>query len=348
MRVFEEDLDRIAQELKKLGLRNKSFFITGATGLVGSVLIKSLVFANEHYDLKNEVIAEVRNLEKAKKVFNGYKDIVFSVGDVREAISYTGDVDYIVHAASETKSKNMIDFPVETLWIALSGAKNLLDFAYKKKIKKMVFLSSMEAFGTVDTEEKVPEEKLGYIDLRKVRSCYPESKRMVENMCVCYSSEYGVPVTIARLAQTFGAGVPSEDTRVFAQFARSAMSGDDIVLHTTGESYGNYIYTADAAIAIFTLIKRGIGVGGSFDKVAYLAKKALLRPLDVPNPDPYYADLEKELLTAINELGIGPQGFGGKTTCLGLAIEQMPTHVAGLPVAVNVSCHVTRRASATL
>ena len=92
----------------------------------------------------------------------------------------------------------------------------------------------------------------------------------------------------------------------------------------------------------------GIGVGGSFDKVAYLAKKALLRPLDVPNPDPYYAALEQELLAAINELGIGPQGFGGKTTCLGLAIEQMPTHVAGLPVAVNVSCHVTRRASAQL
>ena len=92
----------------------------------------------------------------------------------------------------------------------------------------------------------------------------------------------------------------------------------------------------------------GVGVGGSFDKVAYLAKKALLRPLDVPNPDPYYADLEKELLTAINELGIGPHGFGGRTTCRGLAIEQMPTHVAGLPVAVNVSCHVTRRASAAL
>ena len=92
----------------------------------------------------------------------------------------------------------------------------------------------------------------------------------------------------------------------------------------------------------------GIGVGGSFDKVAYLAKKALLRPLDVPNPDPYYAALEQELLAAVNETGIGPQGFGGKTTCLGLAIEQMPTHVAGLPVAVNVSCHVTRRATARI
>ena len=100
-------------------------------------------------------------------------------------------------------------------------------------------------------------------------------------------------------------------------------------------------------MALFYVVL-GIGVGGSFDKVAYLAKKALLRPLDIPNPDPYYAALERELLAAVNETGIGPQGFGGRTTCLGLAIEQMPTHVAGLPVAVNVSCHVTRRASATL
>ena len=92
----------------------------------------------------------------------------------------------------------------------------------------------------------------------------------------------------------------------------------------------------------------GIGIGGSFDKVAYLAKKALLRPIDQPNPDPYYAALEQELLEKINATGIGPQGFGGRTTCLGLAIEQMPTHVACLPVAVNMSCHVTRRATGSL
>lgn len=92
----------------------------------------------------------------------------------------------------------------------------------------------------------------------------------------------------------------------------------------------------------------GIGIGGSFDKVAYLAKHALLRPIDQRNPDPFYADLERELLREINALGIGPQGFGGQTTCLGLSIETAPTHVAGLPVAVNVSCHVTRRATAEL
>lgn len=92
----------------------------------------------------------------------------------------------------------------------------------------------------------------------------------------------------------------------------------------------------------------GVGIGGSFDKVAYLSKHALLRPIDVPNPDPYYADMERELLDEINKLGIGPQGFGGQTTCLGVSIETMPTHVASLPVAVNVSCHVTRRATAAL
>jgi len=86
----------------------------------------------------------------------------------------------------------------------------------------------------------------------------------------------------------------------------------------------------------------GVGIGGTFDKAAYLAKKALLRPVNEENEDPFYAELENELLEKINELGIGPQGFGGKTTALAVNIEKYPTHIAGLPVAVNISCHVTR------
>lgn len=86
----------------------------------------------------------------------------------------------------------------------------------------------------------------------------------------------------------------------------------------------------------------GVGIGGTFDKAALLAKKALMRPVDFENEDPYYADLEKEMLEKINQLGIGPQGFGGKTTAIGLNIETMPTHIAGMPCAINISCHVTR------
>lgn len=92
----------------------------------------------------------------------------------------------------------------------------------------------------------------------------------------------------------------------------------------------------------------GVGIGGTFDKAALLAKKALLRPLDEPNPDPYYAALETEMLEKVNALGIGPQGFGGRTTAIGLNIEVMPTHIAGMPCAVNMSCHVTRHKTEVL
>lgn len=92
----------------------------------------------------------------------------------------------------------------------------------------------------------------------------------------------------------------------------------------------------------------GVGIGGTFDKAAFLAKKALIRPLNKRNEDSYYADLEEELLDEINKLGIGPQGFGGRTTSLAVNIEVMPTHIAGLPVAVNINCHVTRHAEKTL
>jgi fumarate hydratase subunit alpha len=92
----------------------------------------------------------------------------------------------------------------------------------------------------------------------------------------------------------------------------------------------------------------GVGVGGTFDKAALLAKKAIMRPLDSSHPDPYYADLEKEMLQKVNELGIGPQGFGGKTTAIGLNIETLPTHIAGMPCAININCHVTRHKSEVL
>ena len=92
----------------------------------------------------------------------------------------------------------------------------------------------------------------------------------------------------------------------------------------------------------------GVGIGGTFDKAALLAKKAIMRPLDVHNPDPYYADLEKEMLEKVNALGIGPQGFGGKTTAIALNIETMPTHIAGMPCAININCHVTRHKTEVL
>ena len=92
----------------------------------------------------------------------------------------------------------------------------------------------------------------------------------------------------------------------------------------------------------------GVGIGGTFDKAALLAKKALMRPLDSHHPDPFYAQLEEEMLQKVNALGIGPQGFGGKTTAIGLNIETLPTHIAGMPCAININCHVTRHQTEVL
>lgn len=92
----------------------------------------------------------------------------------------------------------------------------------------------------------------------------------------------------------------------------------------------------------------GVGIGGTFDKAAETAKRALLRDTGEPNPDPFYAELEAEMLEKINELGIGPMGFGGRTSCLAVAIDALPTHIAGLPVAVNIQCHAARHAMEVL
>ena len=116
----------------------------------------------------------------------------------------------------------------------------------------------MEVYGITDPDKQIiTENDLGYIDVLSVRSSYSEGKRACETLCASYAHEYGVPVKIARLSQTFGAGTSREDTRAFAQFAKSAMKNDNIVLHTRGDSFGNYCYIADSAVALITLMLDG-------------------------------------------------------------------------------------------
>ena len=116
----------------------------------------------------------------------------------------------------------------------------------------------MEVYGSNFSENNnVEEENIGYLDPLKIRSNYPESKRMCENMCIAYMAEYGVPVRIARLAQTFGAGILPGENRVFAQFARSVIRNENIVLHTKGLSEGNYCYTSDTCLALLLLLEKG-------------------------------------------------------------------------------------------
>lgn len=236
------------------------FLVTGATGLIGSLIVRFLIFLNERKNLNITVYAAVRNEQKAAKIFADweseylkYINIDFTVD--KQEISLA--VDYIIHAAAITTSKTMMTNPVETLMTSVSGTRMMLELA-RENNASMVYISSMEIYGTVGREDKVRECDLGFVDLANVRSCYPESKRACECLCKAYASQHSVRVTSARLAQTFGAGILPGENRVFAQFARSATKGQPIVLHTWGRSEGNYVYTGDAIRAILMLLTEGI------------------------------------------------------------------------------------------
>ncbi len=235
--------------------------VTGATGLVGSLFIKAVLVRNDLKKSNITILALVRDIDKAKNVFKEAENtekLNYVMGNITEKLEITENIDYIIHSASITSSKIFVSNPVETIQTILYGTESILKLAIEKKVKKVVFLSTMEVYGLTDqNKEYITEKDIGYIDNLNIRSCYSEGKRMAECMCASYKSEYGVPVVIARLAQTFGAGTDIKDTRVFAQFARSAMNGDDIELHTDGSSVGNYCYSADAIAALLFLLSKG-------------------------------------------------------------------------------------------
>lgn len=230
------------------------YLITGATGYVGSMLLDRITREGHKADVL------VRNRERFRH--KNRVDIKMISADItdKEAVSRISEkYDYIIHCAAPTRSSYMVSNPVEVIQTIVNGTDHILNLAYRCDVKSMVYLSSMEVYGQIDCskERRVTEEEQGYIDVTNIRSCYPMAKLMAENLCHSYYKEYGVPIKIARLAQTFGRGVCPDENRVFAQFARAACTNSDIVLHTEGKSMGNYCDIDDAVEAILLILKRG-------------------------------------------------------------------------------------------
>lgn len=261
--ILEQDyLDIARSDCYDLdALRGSTVLITGSTGLVGMFIAKSMLYMNRTSDAGIRLILPVRNREKAAKVYENedLSNVRFIYGDITEKLDIDEKIDHIIHCASVTTSKIMVTNPVETIHTAYEGTRLMLELASEKNVRSMVYVSSMEVYGSTKEEDNpITEEKLGYIDVHNVRSSYSEGKRICELLCASYADEYKVPVKIARLAQTFGAGVPSSDTRVFAQFARCFINKEDIVLHTRGGSVGNYCYTADVVRGILCILTKGV------------------------------------------------------------------------------------------
>lgn len=258
------DLESIAADsgIPWAQLSGSRILITGATGLVGTLLVKALLYYADSRNLPYTVIALTRNKEKGTRHFSAYAPMVqagileIAEGDVVSDLADSLAPDYILHAAAITNSAEMISNPVGTIATTMDGTRNILNLARKCDCRSILFLSSMEVYGRTE-QELVSEEACGYLNLSSIRNCYPLSKRLAENLCVSHSAQFGTPVKIARLTLTFGPGIPPTDNRVFAQFARSVLAGTDIVLHTQGTTKRDYLYTADAVRALLTILLLG-------------------------------------------------------------------------------------------
>ena len=172
---------------------SKTVMVTGATGLIGQALVRRLL------SLDCLVVAVVRNIEKAKTLFGKDRKISYIISDVTELDVKEHDVNYIVHAASNTSSKAFINDPVGVINTSIEGTRRTLEIARLSNVKGYVYLSSMEVYGTPTTDEKIDEQHGSNLNTMAPRSAYPESKRMCENLCAAYASQYGVPAKVARL-----------------------------------------------------------------------------------------------------------------------------------------------------
>ena len=240
--------------------KDKTILITGSTGFIGVQTVLALSKASKDYNLNVKLILPVRNIKKAKSIFYSelrFVNIKLIKQDINKKINYHGEIDYIIHAASNTSSKSFVDTPVETIDTTVNGTRNILELAKEKQVKSVVYLSSMEVYGTVNSDVPLKEDDYGYLDLINERNSYPQAKRLAETMCYSYFKEYNLPVKIARLCQIIGANIPYNDTRVFAQFARNVVEKKDIVLHTDGSTVRNYCYITDCITAIFKILTEG-------------------------------------------------------------------------------------------
>lgn len=261
--VFCEDLENIckAQYIDWDELNGKTVFITGSTGLIGYYVTSALLYRNLKYNANIKVLALVRNLEAASKKFSDQLKenigLFFIEGSVEKLPHVEENIDFIIHGASPTSSKMFLEQPVDVINTLFNGTVNVLELAREKQVESFIFLSSMEVYGNNNNEDKIDEKHESFLDTMSPRNSYPEGKRLCENLCASYMAQYNVPVKVLRLTQSFGPGVKKDDGRVFAQFLRAAMAGEDIVLLSKGTTKRCYLYLADAVTAILTVLVNG-------------------------------------------------------------------------------------------
>lgn len=252
--LYQEDVHNILNTIDTDELSGKTFLVTGATGMVGVMLIDVLMKLPH-----TKVIAVGRNKAKAQNRLGEYFDnsnFNFIEQDVQVPFSEDLKVDYIIPLASNTHPMAYSQYPIETMLINIEGARNALDLAVSSNAT-IIYPSSVEIYGNSEEGHFFVENSNGKLNLANSRACYTESKRSCEALCQSYKSERNVKIKIVPLCRIFGPTMLMSDTKASSQFIIKAINNEDIVLKSEGNQYFSYIYVADAVAAILYVLLKG-------------------------------------------------------------------------------------------
>ena len=254
--IYQQDIE----SAWKLGNFNKlegsRILITGATGMIASVVIDILMHYNNIINNSSQgihILAVSRNEEKARERFAPYWDSDFFTyfsHDISQPLPESGDIDYILHAASNTHPRAYATDPIGTITTNVSGTYELLSYAAEHYCRRFLCFSSVEIYGENRKDvDKFGESYLGYIDCNTVRAGYPESKRLSESLCNAFAAQKEQDFVIGRFSRVYGPTMGKDDSKAIAQFIRKAAAGEDIVLKSEGNQLYSYTYVVDAAVA---------------------------------------------------------------------------------------------------
>lgn len=266
--IIDEDISRIlAEPLPWDAFCGRTVLVAGASGMIPSYVVYTLLGLNDSLDMGIKVLAMVRNEAKAHTIFGSLcerNDLELVVHDVTEPFTtvdgehlFDGPIDYIFHGASPAKPSEHKNSPVTTIRANVDGTFNLLDLAVIKDAKAFVLMSSSEVYGTVKGVDSISENDYGYLDPLSPRSCYSEGKRAAETICASYQVQHGVRCVIPRFAHIYGPGMALSDGRVQADFAANVVRGEDIVMKSDGRSKRAYTYVSDAISGLFYALLKG-------------------------------------------------------------------------------------------
>ncbi len=252
---YQQDICQILSKMDLTAMEGCSVLVTGATGLIGGTVTDLLMQQGNV-----EVYAMGRNEQRAKSRFAVFGDagrFHFVKADVTQPLAGDTCYDYIIHAASNASPNFFQQQPVEVIKSNINGVEHLMEYGRLHQMKRLLYVSSGEIYGE-GTGGIFTESDSGYVDCATPRACYPSSKRAAETLCVAYAAEYDVDVVIGRPCHTYGPYFTESDNRVYAQFIRNVLAGEDIVMKSAGLQYRSWLYVVDCAAALLMLLVKGV------------------------------------------------------------------------------------------